>query len=145
MGLLVNRGLQSLDIKSIKRFQYYIVEDFRKDFRIIVVIFTTSLFIIQVRVERLKTKALIDLGVTRNFINKEFTRKIDYKKEALKKLYDLLIFNETFLTYNNNKITYYSGKVRLQMDGFKERRSFDIIVKLKDHSLLAPTVLRPIF
>ena len=54
----------------------------------------------------------MNLGVTRNFINKEFTRKINYKKKTLKKLYDLLIFNRTPLVYNNNKITYYSKKVR---------------------------------
>ena len=36
------------------------------------------------------------------------------------------MFNGTSLIYNNNKIIYYSEKVRFQMDGFKERRSFDI-------------------
>ena len=36
------------------------------------------------------------------------------------------MFNETSLIYNNNKITHYFGKVRLQIDGFKKRRSFDI-------------------
>ena len=85
------------------------------------------LFIIQIRVKRLKAKALIDLGATGNFINKEFTRKINYKKKVLKELYGLLIFNETPLTHNNNKITCYFRKIRLQIDGFKERRSFDII------------------
>ena len=37
------------------------------------------------------------------------------------------MFNETPLTYNNNKITYYFKKIRLQINGFKEQRSFDII------------------
>ena len=86
----------------------------------------TLLFVIQVKVGRLRVKALIDLGVTGNFINKEFTRKINYKK-ILKKLYGLLIFDGTFLAYNNNKIIYYSKKVRLQIDGFKKRKTFDII------------------
>ena len=36
------------------------------------------------------------------------------------------MFDETPLIYNNNKIIYYSKKVRLQIDGFKKRRSFDI-------------------
>ena len=36
------------------------------------------------------------------------------------------MFNKTSLTYNNNKITHYSEKIKLQIDGFKERRSFDI-------------------
>ena len=36
------------------------------------------------------------------------------------------MFDKTPLTYNNNKVTYYSKKVRLQIDGFKKRRSFDI-------------------
>ena len=36
------------------------------------------------------------------------------------------MFDGTPLIYNNNKITYYSGKVRLQINGFKERKSFDI-------------------
>ena len=46
-------------------------------------------------------------------MNEEFTRKINYKKETLKKLYSLSIFNWTLLAYNNNKIIYYSGKIRL--------------------------------
>ena len=112
---------------SIERFQYYIAENFREDLRIIITTFTILLFIIQVKIRRLKIKTLIDLGATENFINKEFTRRIDYKKEAFKELYGLLIFNETPLTYNNNKVTYYSEKVRLQINGFIERRSFDII------------------
>ena len=37
------------------------------------------------------------------------------------------MFDGTPLIYNNNKITYYSKKIRLQIDGFKKRRSFDII------------------
>ena len=127
MSLSVNRKLQSLDIMLIKRFQYYTAEDFRKNFRIIVVIFTTLLFVIQVKIGKFRAKALIDLGVTKNFINEEFARKIDYKKKVFKKLYGLSIFNETFLIYNNNKIIFYSGKVKLQIDDFKERRSFDII------------------
>ena len=127
MGLSVNRGLQPLDIMPIKRFQYYIAEDFREDFRIMIVILIILLFIIQVRVRRLKIKALIDLGATRNFINKEFTRRIDYKKEALKEPYGLLMFDETPLIYNDNRVIYYSEKVRFQIDGFKERRTFDII------------------
>ena len=53
----------------------------------------------------------MDSDATGNFINKEFTRKIDYKK-TFKKLYDLLIFNETPLIYNDNKIIYYSRKVK---------------------------------
>ena len=69
---------------------------------------------------------LINLDVIEIFINKDFTRKINYKK-LFKKLYDLLIFDETPLIYNYNKITYYSKKLRLQINGFKERRSFDII------------------
>ena len=36
------------------------------------------------------------------------------------------MFNGTPLVYNNNKITYYSRKIKLQIDDFKERRSFDI-------------------
>ena len=36
------------------------------------------------------------------------------------------MFDGTPSVYNNNKIIYYSEKVRLQIDGFKERRSFDI-------------------
>ena len=56
---------------------------------------------------------LIDSGATKNFINEEFIRKINYKKKALKKLYGLLIFNKTPLAYNNSKITYYSKKIRL--------------------------------
>ena len=55
----------------------------------------------------------MDLGVIGNFINKEFIRRINYKKEIFKELYNLLIFNETLSAYNNNKIIYYSGKVRL--------------------------------
>ena len=46
-------------------------------------------------------------------MNKEFIRRINYKKEVLKKPYELLIFNGTLLIYNNNKVIYYSGKVRL--------------------------------
>ena len=46
MGLSVNRGLQPPDIIPIKRFQYYTVEDLRKDFRIITATFTTPLFVI---------------------------------------------------------------------------------------------------
>ena len=126
MGLSVNKGLQPLNIMFIKRFQYYIVEDFREDFRIIVVIFTILLFIIWVRIGRLRVKTLIDLGVIKNFMNKEFARKINYKKKIFKKLYGLLIFNGTSLVYNDDKIIYYSGKVKLQIDGFKERKSFDI-------------------
>ena len=37
------------------------------------------------------------------------------------------MFKGTPSIYNNNKIIYYSGKVKFQMDGFKKRRSFDII------------------
>ena len=37
------------------------------------------------------------------------------------------MFDGTPLIYNNNKIIYYSRKVRVQMNGFKERKSFDII------------------
>ena len=36
------------------------------------------------------------------------------------------MFDGTFLAYNNNRVIYYSKKVRFQMNGFKERRSFDI-------------------
>ena len=97
---------------SIERFQYYIVEDLRKNLRIIIVIFTIPLFVIWVKVGRLKVKTLINLGVTKNFINEEFIRKINYKKEALEELYGLLIFNKTSLIYNNNKVINYSGKVR---------------------------------
>ena len=113
MGLSVNKGLQPSDVMPIKRFQYYIVKDLKGDFRIIVVTLIILLFVIQIRVRRLRAKTLIDLGVTRNFINKEFTRRINYKKEIFKKLYGLSIFDETPLTYNNNKITYYSRKVKL--------------------------------
>ena len=62
----------------------------------------------------------------KNFINKEFIRRINYKKEVLKKPYDLSIFNGTPSIYNNNKITHHSKKIKLQIDGFKERKSFDI-------------------
>ena len=65
------------------------------------------------RVRRLKTKTLIDSGVTENFINKEFARRINYKKKTFKKPYGLSMFNGTPLIYNNNKIRYYSRKVRL--------------------------------
>ena len=85
------------------------------------------LFIIQIRIRRLKAKALIDLGVTRNFINKEFIQRINCKKEVFKELYGLLIFNKTSLIYNNSRITHHSGKVRFKINGFKKRRSFDII------------------
>ena len=37
------------------------------------------------------------------------------------------MFNETSLIYNNNRVIYYSRKIRLQIDDFKERKSFDII------------------
>ena len=110
----------------MKRFQYYTAENFRKDFRTIVVIFITLLFIIQIRIKRLKVKALINLDAIGNFINKEFTRKNNYKKKALKELYNLLMFNETSLIYNNNKIIYHSGKVRLQMDGLKKNEDRSI-------------------
>ena len=46
-------------------------------------------------------------------MNKKFTRRINCKKKVFKKLYNLLIFDETPLIYNNNKVKYYSGKVRL--------------------------------
>ena len=82
MGLSVNKGLQPLNIIPIKRFQYYIVKDLKKDFRIIVVILTILSFFIQVRVRRLKAKALINLNVIENFINEEFTREINYKKST---------------------------------------------------------------
>ena len=62
----------------------------------------------------------MDLDTIGNFINKKFTRKINYKKEIFKKLYDLLIFNETPLLYNYNIIIYYFRKIRFQIDGFKE-------------------------
>ena len=84
MGLSVNKRPQPLDIIPIKRFQYYIAEDLRKDFRIIIVILTTPLFVIQVKVKKLRAKTLIDLGVTGNFINEEFTRRINCKKKHLK-------------------------------------------------------------
>ena len=45
-------------------------------------------------------------------MNKEFARRINCKKKTFKKLYNLLIFDETFSIYNNNKVIYYSGKVR---------------------------------
>ena len=57
--------------------------------------------------------ALINLSVIGNFINKDFTRRINYKKKIFKKLYELLMFNETPLIYNNNKVTYHSRKIRL--------------------------------
>ena len=82
MGLSINKGPQPPDIMPIKRFQYYIVKNLRKDFRTIVATLTILLFIIQVRVGRLKTKVLINLDVTGNFINEEFTRKINYKKNT---------------------------------------------------------------
>ena len=126
MGLSVNRGLQPLDVILIKRFQYYTVKNLRENLRIIVITLTIPLFVIWVKVGRFRAKTLIDLGVTGNFMNKEFIRKINYKKKALKKLYGLLIFDETSLAYNNNRIIYYFRKIRLQIDGFKERRSFDI-------------------
>ena len=139
MGLSINKGLQPPDVMPMKRFQYYIVENLRKEFRTIVATLTTLLFIIQVRVRRLRAKTLIDLGVTGNFINKEFIRKINYKKKVLKKLYGLLMFNETPLVYNNNKIIYYFRKVRLQIDGFKERRSFNIIYLERLDFVLGPS------
>ena len=46
------------------------------------------------------------------------------------------MFNGTPLTDNNSKITYYSGKIRLQIDGFKERRSFDITYLEKSDLIL---------
>ena len=36
------------------------------------------------------------------------------------------MFDGTPLIYNNDKVTHYSEKIRLQIDGFEERRSFDI-------------------
>ena len=102
----------------MERFQYYTAEDLREDLRTIVVTLTTPPFVIWVRVGRLRAKALIDSGVTGNFMNEEFARRIDCKKEALKEPYGL--------SNNNGRVTHHSGKVRLQMDGFKERRSFDI-------------------
>ena len=36
------------------------------------------------------------------------------------------MFNGTPSAYNNSKIIYYSGKIRIQIDGFKKRRSFNI-------------------
>ena len=45
-------------------------------------------------------------------MNKEFTRKINYKKKILKKPYGLSLFNGTPLAYNNNKIIYYFKKIR---------------------------------
>ena len=46
------------------------------------------------------------------------------------------MFNETPLIYNDNKIIYYSGKIRLQMDDFKERKSFNIIYLGKSDFIL---------
>ena len=46
-------------------------------------------------------------------MNKEFTRRIDYKKKVFKKLYGLLMFDRTPLIYNDDKIIYYSGKIKL--------------------------------
>ena len=45
-------------------------------------------------------------------MNKDFIRKINYKKEVLN-LYDLLIFNKTPLVYNDKKIMYNLGNIRL--------------------------------
>ena len=59
-------------------------------------------------------------------MNEEFARKINCKKKVFKEPYGLSIFNKTSLIYNNSKLIYYSKKVRLQIDDFKERRSFDI-------------------
>ena len=53
------------------------------------------------KVRRQKAKTLIDLNVTRNFINKDFARKINYKKTL--KLYSLSMFDKTSLVYNNKK------------------------------------------
>ena len=36
------------------------------------------------------------------------------------------MFDGTLLIYNDNKIIYYFRKIRLQINGFEERRSFDI-------------------
>ena len=36
------------------------------------------------------------------------------------------MFNGTPSTYNNNRVIYHFRKVRLQINGFKKRRSFDI-------------------
>ena len=79
------------------------------------------------KIRRLKAKTLINSGAIENYINKDFARRINYKKKLFKKLYNLLMFDGTPSAYNNNKITYYSRKVRLQIDGFNERKSFDII------------------
>ena len=46
------------------------------------------------------------------------------------------MFNKTFLVYNNNKITHHSGKVRLQINGFKKRKSFDITYLRKSDLIL---------
>ena len=37
------------------------------------------------------------------------------------------MFDGTPLVYNDSRITYYFRKIRLQINGLKERRSFDII------------------
>ena len=58
-------------------------------------------------------------------MNEEFARRIDCK-EALKEPYGLSMFDGTPSAHNNGRVTYHSGKVRLQMDGFEEQRSFDI-------------------
>ena len=46
------------------------------------------------------------------------------------------MFDGTPSIYNDNRIIYYSGKVKLQIDGFKKRRSFDIIYLRKSDFVL---------
>ena len=61
----------------------------------------------------------------KNFISKDFVRKIDYKMKILE-LYGLLMFDRTSLAYNDRKIIYNLGNIRLQIDGLNERKKFDI-------------------
>ena len=54
----------------------------------------------------------MNLGVIGNFINKDFTRKINYNKKILKS-YGLSMFNGTSSAYNDKKIIYNLGNIRL--------------------------------
>ena len=82
-------------------------------------------YILTIRIRRQRAKALINLGLTKNFISKKFTRKFDYRKKVLKP-YGLLIFNKTSSAYNNKKVIYNLGNIRLQIDDLDELQKFDI-------------------
>ena len=46
------------------------------------------------------------------------------------------MFNRTFSVYNDKKITYYLGNIRLQIDGLNELRKFDITYLIDSNIIL---------